>query len=107
MRAIWRPAAALAAAAVFAGCGGDEWRATEIGLVEVADQRLIVGPHCNDDARVTAEETDEEILVSFEVKGEVEGECYGVAEVVLDEPVGDRTLIDAATGEPADVGTHS
>lgn len=107
MRRLVTIALALGPTGLLAGCGGDEWTPTEIGLVEVADDRLIVGPHCNEDARVTADEAESEIRVSFEVKGDTQGECYGVAEVMLDKPVGDRTVIDVATDEPAQLGTHS
>lgn len=98
---------AVAPVGLLAGCGDDEWTPTEIGIVEVVGERLIVGPHCNEDARVTADEAESEIRVSFEVKGDSQGECYGVAEVTLSEPIGDRTVIDVATDQPAQLGTHS
>lgn len=108
----WRAQAIVGSAALclLAACGGDGWERTEIGTVEVRDDAqgdvLVIGPHCSDDARATVDESDASIEVGLELSGDHHGDCYTTVEVRLAAPVGDRTIIDAATGEPANVGTH-
>lgn len=85
-------------ALVLASCGG--WQGMPIDAVEADGRRLLVGVHCEDDARVQVEESADEVVLSLQGKGRLLGECADAIEVLLDEPPGDRTVIDKANGEP-------
>lgn len=101
-----RCALALLAFAVVAGCGGRGWEARRITRVEADGSRLSVGAHCHPDARASAVESDDTVEVRFEVKGDHMGDCYGVAEVELERPLGDRQVIDATSDERVPVEAH-
>lgn len=98
--------ALVVVAVTAAGCQGDDWETQPVGQVEVDGARLIVGVHCHPDARATATESNDTIEVTFEVSGDYMGDCYDVATVELERPLGDRQVLDASTGEPVLVGPH-
>ena len=89
-----------------AGACGDTWDRSEIDLVEVDGNRLIVGVDCSEENRASAEESSTEIVVTYELRGAHMGDCYSTVEIALDDPVGEREIIDAETGEPAPIGVH-
>lgn len=62
-------------------------------------RQLVVGTHCQDNARVQVQETDAEVVLSLEVKGTNQDDCGDFVVVVLEEPLGDRRLVDKATGD--------
>ncbi|MEM8706246.1 MAG: hypothetical protein AAGE98_07305 [Actinomycetota bacterium] len=78
------------------------WRDFGLSIDEAdADSRvLVVFGGCHGDERATVEETDTAVIVAVEVNGAYRGDCFTGIEIVLDRPLGDRTIIDAYTGEP-------
>jgi hypothetical protein len=43
---------------------------------------------------------------TFEVKGDHMGDCYGTARATLAAELGDRRLVDTATGKAPKLGPH-
>jgi hypothetical protein len=86
--------------AVLAGCG-DDWRSHPIWSYDLeTESRLTVEGHCNDDGRVVVVDQDgERVELRLEVQGERRGDCLSCPEVTLDEPLGDRTVVDASRDE--------
>jgi len=67
------------------------------------DYDLIVGCSAGD-ARASALEFDDRVIVSVEITGSVsQNTCARVLHVTLVEPIGDRTVIDEATGKTVEV----
>lgn len=92
-------ALALAVAVLAAGCGVG-WEDQPISRVSVAEdgRTLTVAWQCHLDSSVTADETPDEVRLLFRVYS-YEGDCADVEVVTLQEPLGDRTIIDASTGQ--------
>jgi len=80
---------------------GDSWTDQPIATVEVRDddRTLVVGYHCDYNASIEAEETDEEVRLTFRVNGGNRGDCADVEELELDAPLEERDLIDTSNGE--------
>jgi hypothetical protein len=97
--AIRARAVALAVAVLAAGCGIG-WEDQAISRVSVGEdgRTLTVAWQCHLDSSVTAEETPDEVRLLFRVYS-YRGDCAGVEVVTLQEPLGDRTIIDASTGQ--------
>lgn len=68
------------------------------------DSLYSVGVHCFDQARVTAEENDDRVVVLLEVGGPALGECTISEALTLDSPLLDRIVVDASTGDEIEVG---
>lgn len=92
-------AGVLLAVVLGAGCGiGWEDQAISRVSVDEDDRTLTVAWQCHLDSSVTAEETPDEVRLRFRVYS-YKGDCAGVEVVTLQERLGDRTIIDATTGE--------
>jgi hypothetical protein len=82
---------------VAAGCGREtsiyEGRISSDGRVVL----LIVGA-CNADLEVEVDERADAVGVRVRVSNAWEGDCAGSVHFGLSEPLGDRVLIDASTG---------
>lgn len=93
--------ASVVVAVLLASSCGVGWKDQPISTVEVStDERtLVVGYHCDVDASLDAEETVDEVRLTFRVYGGNRGDCADVEEVELDSPLGDRQVIDASNGE--------
>jgi hypothetical protein len=65
------------------------------------DRRLALGVNsCQDDPKVDAVETDDEVRLTVTIVGERSGlECQDSVDVVLNEPLGNRQVRDMATQE--------
>ena len=59
---------------------------------------MTVAWQCHLDSSVTAEESAHEVRLQLRVYS-YKGDCAGVEVVTLQEPLGDRTIIDASTGK--------
>jgi hypothetical protein len=93
---------ALAVALMLAGCfGGERMISTVHGQAE--SPRLELGVNsCNRNPRATVEESDTEVRISItidEETGNGGGDCADHAVVTLSRPLGDRSVIDASSGE--------
>lgn len=88
-------------ALLLASSCGIGWKDQPISIVEVSgDERtLVVGYHCAVDASLVAEESSEEVRLTFRIYGGSRGDCAALEEVELDSPLGDRQVIDASNGE--------
>ena len=85
---------------ILSACGVG-WKDNRISEVTVGEdgRTLTVGWHCHLDASVNAIETADEVRLSFRVYDRSKGDCADAEQVTLDEPVGNRTIIDDATGK--------
>lgn len=83
------------------GCASeaDDLRAIDAVTVIEHDQVVVV-THCRDGARLSAEETDSAVRLSFRATSATKGDCANFLCVRLQRPVGDRNLIDDSTGRP-------
>lgn len=89
-----------------AGCGGEEPRILNIyGAPESTGLELVIDT-CNQKPQVEIAESPDEIhltVTAAKVEGNGRNDCADNAEVNLAEPLGDRRVIDNATGESLDV----
>lgn len=60
---------------------------------------LLVGDHCDPGSSLEAEETADEVRLSFRVYGGEGNDCARYEEIELDSPLGDGRMIDASNGE--------
>lgn len=104
--------------ASLAGCGGvsddDASTAVEVGLRTVQINRAQLLPDgtlvanlnvCNaGENAVRVSEASDEVVVTAETNGPVAGDdCSDGVTGPLDDPLGDRQLVDGSTGEPIPV----
>lgn len=89
-----------ALAVVVAGACGIGWRDQAISQVSVGedDRTLVVGYHCDADASVVADETADQVRLTFRVYGSAAGDCARAEEVRLDAQLAGRQIIDASSG---------
>ena len=89
--------APVALVALLASACSIGWQDQQISTVEVLDDErtLVVGYHCDADASVEAEETADEVRLTFRVSGAYRGDCADAEEVKLDAPLAGRRVIDA------------
>lgn len=82
-----------------AGCGIG-WQDRPISVVEVQedDRTLLVGYHCELDASVEVEETQDEVRLEFRAYGSTGNDCANSEEVQLVDPLAGRRLIDTSNG---------
>lgn len=96
--------AAGVAVALVAGCGEDE---TSVpisgGVVAIGDSELRVTLGCYDSGRVEVEEGPEQIELRGFAEGKIDGDCATTATANLEEPLGDRMVIDGKTGRSIEV----
>lgn len=85
--------AGWAASRVF---GWDERPITEV-WVEGPDRLVVLG-HCHHVARVAVDTGDDVVELRLQTRGPPRGDCLTGVDVALDEPLGDRLLLDVATG---------
>lgn len=93
----------IAIGLMLTGCSGDDLDLAVYG--NPASTTLEVGVDtCNADPEVTAEESATEVRLSVEVEqSETSGDCRDSVDVELEAPLGDRQVIDDATGDVVDV----
>jgi hypothetical protein len=82
------------------------WTARPVSWAESGDNDtdLILYDGCFPEMRASSLEGLERVVVALETTGDrAGGDCAGAATVTLSEPLGDRVLVDQATGEPIEV----
>ena len=101
-----RSAAGLLAAAalVMAACSST----THPGVLEVhgdsASTELVVSvDSCNQDPKVEADETSTEIRLKVTADADTGDDCIDIRKVTLGAPLGDRVVIDEASGDKLEV----
>lgn len=67
--------------------------------VSVDGARIAVHDNCHDDSELDVTESDSTVEIEFSVAAETGGDCFSCTIVTLDAPVGDRAVVDMATGE--------
>jgi hypothetical protein len=84
-----------------AGCAG-EWEAVPIRSYDVdGEARVRVEGHCNEDGRVVVVDEDaERVELRLEIRGERRGDCLDCPAATLADPLADRGVVDASTGDP-------
>ena len=55
--------------------------------------------NCHDDPRLDVRESDSTVEFTFTVAAETGGDCFSCTVEMLDAPVGDRVVVDSATGD--------
>jgi len=99
--ATWRIPIGLAAVGlVLTSCG--DWNDKGITSYSLdGDSRVLVAGHCNEAGRVhVVDESATQVVLRLEVRGDHRGDCLECPAVELDDPVGDRAVIDATTDDP-------
>lgn len=81
------------------GCGSDRV-AVPVGSVSTDGRRIGVHDFCHDDPMLDITEDEATIEVELTVATESGGDCFSCTIELLDAPVGDRAVTDAATGKP-------
>lgn len=89
---------ALLLLATVAGCGSGRVTLPR-DVVSVDGARIAVHDNCHDDPELHVVEGDLTIEIEFSVAAETGGDCFSCTIVPLDAPVGDRAVVDTATGE--------
>lgn len=81
-----------------------DWRPVPIDTFEVLDDaslNLTLG-YCTDDHRVRVDESEDTVTLTAEAAGPSGGYCLTLTTVELRRPLGNRTVVDAFTGETVD-----
>ena len=81
-----------------ASCGSDRVTLPR-SSVSVDGNRIAVHDNCHDDPQLGVTESRSKVEIRFTVAAETGGDCFSCTVTTLDAPVGDRTVIDATTGE--------
>ena len=94
----------LVAVGLMVGCAGEEPRVVEVfGTADSAELEVSVST-CNAEPAVSAAESSSEVRLTVRARqGRTGPECRDYALVRLDAPLGDRTVVDAASGEALEV----
>ena len=83
------------------------WREQPVSSAELRGDRTAVlwlGCFPDTETRVSTVERTGDVTVTVEIKGErSSGDCLSGVEVAFDEPLGGRTLVDGATGDPISI----
>ena len=99
--------AALAAAMLLPACV----RSAPVQRVEVtsADERtlLVEVAACQASLQIDTDENDERVRIAVRARGGAGGDCAQLFELTLDEPLGDRAVIDAVTEQEVSVSRLS
>ena len=80
----------------------NRWRVTEFHQRQTEvdpPTMLLEGGECSLELRTTVTETAEVVLILLEEKGTSDDGCGNGTQITLDDPVGDRDVIDEATGQ--------
>jgi hypothetical protein len=98
---------AVALVLVAAGCGAFDHGPYRVELTDSyvgRTGRLIqIGlSDCNVASDVDVAATDDEVRVAAEVDERIDGDCYSPIVIRLDEPLGDRGLVDGVADEGLD-----
>jgi hypothetical protein len=94
--------ALLAVIAPLGGCGDPSSGPREIESLQMEDEDTLRGQvlSCQADVYVEVEESFEEVVLSVTVEGDTPADCIdGDFVADLDEPLGDREVIDGTSGE--------
>lgn len=89
---------ALSLLAALGSCGSDRVTLPR-SVVSVDGARIAVHNNCHDDPELDVMESASTVEIKFTVAAETGGDCFSCTIETLDAPVGDRTVIDGATGE--------
>jgi hypothetical protein len=81
-----------------ASCGSDRVTLPR-GSVSVDGKRIAVHDNCHDEPQLDVTESRSTVEIRFTVAAETGGDCFSCTVATLDAPLGDRTVIDAATGQ--------
>jgi hypothetical protein len=94
----------LVALGLLVGCAGEDSRVVEVfGTASSAELEVSVST-CNAEPAVSAAESSSEVRLTVRARqGRTRTECQDHAWVRLDAPLGDRTVVDAASGEALEV----
>jgi len=87
-------------ATVQAGQGSTAEVLTVTGTADSRELKVVFGP-CGMDWRASVEETSDTVTVKVLLDGRRSGDCdlvAAIATLTLDSPLGDRRVVDAATG---------
>ena len=86
-----------------ASCGGGGTRiVAAYGLADSTRLELSVDT-CGAEISVDVEETADEVRILAETEGGEKAECLDSTVVALDEPLGDRRVVDASTGDEVEL----
>jgi hypothetical protein len=87
-----------------ASCGADGTRIVDAyGLPDSSSLELSIDTCGATVKSVDVEETAEEVRISVETEGGEGPECLDSTVAELDEPLGDRRVVDASTGNEVEV----
>jgi len=92
-----RPLPIVAVALLVSACGSGRTELPVAG-VSVDGSRIAVYDWCHDGPTLEASEDSSTVELRFSVREETGGDCFSCTEVTLEEPLGDRPVIDASTG---------
>lgn len=92
-----RPLSIVAVALLVSACGSGRTELPVAG-VSVDGSRIAVYDWCHDDPTLEVDEDPAAVEIRFSVREESGGDCFSCTEVTLEEPLGDRAVIDASTG---------
>ncbi|MQA32646.1 hypothetical protein GCU49_03565 [Modestobacter roseus] len=95
----------LAAIAVLTACSSDEERGPQpiVGWSTDGDVLQVWLPTCNGDPETEVLHADDRVTVTVvATKRDPSDACQDSVTVLLDEPLGDRTVVDGSTGREAE-----
>lgn len=106
--AIW--AVALASSTVLlSGCSGRDTVEILDGTADPSSHQLMLGvASCNAELEVKVEEGDDHVRITITrpLPGKAEDHCQDLATIELNEPLGDRTVIDGGTGQTVEISKN-
>jgi len=96
----WFRTSALSLSLALLTVGCHEYRDDRpIASVAVDGQRLLVPAGCYPSSDARAKESEQSMELRLSTSGASMGDCLHCEEVTLDEPLGDRPMVDRATGD--------
>lgn len=87
----------VAVVLLLSACGSDR-EELPISVVSVDGDRIAVQDSCHDEPRLEVDEDAAAVEIRFTVREASGGDCFSCTEETLDAPLGERAVIDAATG---------
>ena len=89
----------VAAAAVGSvGCQDESEVVPVSTVVAISDVELEFTFACHDQIRLEVDQEPDRVTIRGLGEGRIDGDCGSLVTTTLDEPLGDRTLIDAGSG---------
>ncbi len=88
------------------GCSGRDTVEIVDGTADRSSHQLMLGvASCNAELEVKVEEGDDDVRITITrpAPGKAENHCQDLATVELDEPLGDRAVIDGGTGQTVEM----